>query len=72
VKFQIVTAAKMKMVVFWESVPCNLVTSVWDRPVMEAGSISETSVNFYQVTLRNSPEDSHLQRIVYFKTELLL
>jgi hypothetical protein len=27
---------------------------------MEALSISETSVNFYQTTRRNNPEDSHL------------
>jgi hypothetical protein len=27
---------------------------------MEAASISETSVNFYQTTWRNNPEDSHL------------
>jgi hypothetical protein len=28
--------------------------------MMEAESTSETSVNFYQTTRRNSPEDSHL------------
>jgi hypothetical protein len=27
--------------------------------MMEAGSTSETSVNFYQTTRRNIPEDSH-------------
>jgi hypothetical protein len=27
---------------------------------MEAASTSETSVNFYQTTRRNNPEDSHL------------
>jgi hypothetical protein len=27
---------------------------------MEAGSTSETSVNFYLTTQRNNPEDSHL------------
>jgi hypothetical protein len=30
----------------------------------EAASTSETLVNFYQTTRRNSPEDSHL----YFRT----
>jgi hypothetical protein len=30
---------------------------------MEAVSISETSVNLYQTTLRNIPEDSHLKVI---------
>jgi hypothetical protein len=28
--------------------------------LMEAASISETSVNFYQTTLRNNPEDNRL------------
>jgi hypothetical protein len=28
--------------------------------MMEAASGSETSVNFYQTTRRNNPEDSHL------------
>jgi hypothetical protein len=27
--------------------------------MMEAASTSETSVNFYQTTRRNNPEDSH-------------
>jgi hypothetical protein len=27
---------------------------------MEAASTSETSVNFYQTTLRSNPKDSHL------------
>jgi hypothetical protein len=30
------------------------------RAMMEAASISETSVNFYQTIRRNNPEDSHL------------
>jgi hypothetical protein len=29
--------------------------------MMEAASTSETSVNFYQTTRRNNPENSHLQ-----------
>jgi hypothetical protein len=28
--------------------------------MMEAASTSETSVNYYQITRRNNPEDSHL------------
>jgi hypothetical protein len=31
--------------------------------MMEAASTSETSVNFYQITWRNNPEDSHLQKL---------
>jgi hypothetical protein len=34
--------------------------------MMEAARTSETSVNFYQTTRRNIPEDSHLQRIWNF------
>jgi hypothetical protein len=32
--------------------------------MVEAESTSETSVNFYQTTRHNKPEDSHLQRLV--------
>jgi hypothetical protein len=31
------------------------------RAMMEAAITSEMSVNFYQTTWRNNPEDSHLQ-----------
>jgi hypothetical protein len=41
----------MKMTVFWDDVAV----------MMEAAGTSETSVNFYQTTRRNIPEDSHLQ-----------
>jgi hypothetical protein len=30
------------------------------RAMMEAANTSETSVNFYQTTWRNNPEDNHL------------
>jgi hypothetical protein len=54
----------MKMAVFWDVAPCSLV-EVYRRLraitlTMEAASTSETSVNFYQTTLRNIPEDSDL------------
>jgi hypothetical protein len=29
--------------------------------MMEAASTYETSINFYQTTRRNNPEDSHIQ-----------
>jgi hypothetical protein len=61
------------MAVFWVDVTCSVV-EVYRRfggacclhnqgfiaLVMEAASVSETSVNFYQTTRRNNPEDSHL------------
>jgi hypothetical protein len=34
--------------------------------MMEAARTSETSVNFYQTTRRNNPEDSHLLGSAYF------
>jgi hypothetical protein len=42
---------------------CSLVklTDVSEALMMEAVSTPETSVNFYQATWRNIPEDSHLQ-----------
>jgi hypothetical protein len=44
----------MKMAVFW-------VIAQWAIALMtEAASTSETSINFYQTTRRNNPEDSHL------------
>jgi hypothetical protein len=57
----------LKMAAFWVVLPCSLV-EVYRRfrdacciaLMMEAKSTSETSVNFYQITRRNNPEDSHL------------
>jgi hypothetical protein len=44
VRFQVLTAASTSLAVF----------------LMEAANTSETSVNFYQSTRRNNPEDSRL------------
>jgi hypothetical protein len=61
-----------KMTVFWVVAPCSLVEVYrrfrgscfvhhqGDDLMMEAGGTSKTSVNFYQITRRNNPEDSHL------------
>jgi hypothetical protein len=32
-----------------------------NAPIMEAANTSETSVNFYQISRRYDPEDSHLK-----------
>jgi hypothetical protein len=40
-----------------------LAASIIRVMIMGAASTSETSVNFYQTTRRNIPEDSHLQLI---------
>jgi hypothetical protein len=58
--FEVLTAVSMKMAVFWVVAPCSLdVSEVLIALMMEAASICETSVNFYQTTWRNNPEDSH-------------
>jgi hypothetical protein len=43
----------MKMAAFCVIALCSMV-------MMEAASTSETSVNFYQTTWCNNPEDNHL------------
>jgi hypothetical protein len=48
----------MKMAVFWVVTPCSMIVTL----MMEAASTSETLVNFYQNTLRNNSEDSHLHQ----------
>jgi hypothetical protein len=45
------------MTVFWDVALCNLAVIAL---MMEAANTSETSVNFYQTTRHNIPEDSHL------------
>jgi hypothetical protein len=57
VRFQVLTAANMKIIVFWDVAPCSLVEVAL---MTEAESTSETSVNFYQTTRLNIPEDSRL------------
>jgi hypothetical protein len=71
VRFQVCTVVNMRITVFWDVVPCNLV-EVYRHfrgscclhhhgiLMMEAASTFETSVNFYQATWCNIPEDSDL------------
>jgi hypothetical protein len=66
----------MKMSGFWLVAPCRLVKFTDVSAVLaasiisvialmtEAASPSEMSVNFYQTTWCNNPEDSHLQKAV--------
>jgi hypothetical protein len=59
------------MAVFWVVAPCSLVEVYhcfrgacrlhhWGTLMTEAARTSEMSVNFYQTTRHNNPEDSHL------------
>jgi hypothetical protein len=50
VRFKVLTAISMKMAVFWDVALCSLVEAV----------SSKMSVNIYQNTQHNIPEDSHL------------
>jgi hypothetical protein len=56
----------LEMAVFWLVAPCNLVevSEVLAAPIIramtEAARTSEILVNFYQITWRYNPEDSHL------------
>jgi hypothetical protein len=70
VRFEVLKAASMKMTVSWEVALCSLV-EVYRRfrgacrlhhhgLIMVSANTSETSVNFYQTTWPNIPEDSHL------------
>jgi hypothetical protein len=65
VRFQVLTAASIKMAVFRVVVPCSLAEFYLSfrgaiALMMVAASTSETSINFYQTTWHNNPEDSHL------------
>jgi hypothetical protein len=74
------TSCNSKMAVFWDVTPSSLV-EVFRRfrgacchqheNDTETVSTSETSVNFYQTTRRNIPEDSHLQMHKSFKNPLI-
>jgi hypothetical protein len=70
-RFQFLTAAILKMTVFWDVTPCSLaeidhrgllseISVSHGGEWMEVVSTSETSVNLHETTLRNIPEDSHL------------
>jgi hypothetical protein len=73
-------AASMKMAVFWVIALCHLV-DVYQHfrgasclhhqgtLMMEAASISETLVNFYQTTWCSNSEDSHLRYILVDKLQ---
>jgi hypothetical protein len=50
-RFQVFTAASMKMIAFWDVASFNFAL------MMEAVNTSETSVNFYKTTKPNSPEE---------------
>jgi hypothetical protein len=60
VRFQVLTAASMKMAVFWDVAPRCLVEIYWHfRAVNHSDDKAVTS--FYQTTQRNIQEDSDLQ-----------
>jgi hypothetical protein len=62
VRFEVLTAASMKLVVFWVVAPCNLVDAYrrFRGPSCLRHQYDDSSP--YQTTRRNNPEDSHFQR----------
>jgi hypothetical protein len=83
VRFQVLTAASIKMTIFRDVASCSLVVvfrhfrcaccvNHQGALMTDVGSTSETSVNFYQTTRRNNPENSNLQNNVYSKPVLPL
>jgi hypothetical protein len=52
----------MKVSVFRDVAPCYMV-EVFITLMVQAASISETSVNFYQTTQHRIPEDRHLGKV---------
>jgi hypothetical protein len=68
------------MAVFWVIAPCRLIevyqsfrrAEAMITMMMEAASTSETSVNFYQTTRRNNPEERriHTRRRKNLKSHL--
>jgi hypothetical protein len=51
VRFQVLTAASMKITVFWDVASCSLIAVM-----MEAVSTSETLINFYKTARCNVPK----------------
>jgi hypothetical protein len=64
-RFQVLTAAIMRLCIFWAVVPCSLAEPCGGfraiTLMMEVAGTSETSVNFYQTTGRINLEDRHMQ-----------
>jgi hypothetical protein len=71
VRFQVLTAASTNMAILWIVAACSLVgfyrrfrgSCCLHHQGDDHPETSETSVNFYQTTRRNNPEDSHLQSV---------
>jgi hypothetical protein len=61
-RFQVLKAMSMNTAVFWAIIAL----------MTKAASTSEKSVNFYQTTRHNSPEDSHLHRAAGVKGDFFI
>jgi hypothetical protein len=59
-RFQVLTAASMKMLVFWDMAQFSLVEVERIVLIMQTVSTSETSVYFIETTRRNISEGSNL------------
>jgi hypothetical protein len=57
----------MNIAVFWDGAPNSLADMT--TLIMEAERYSESSVNIYQTTRRQFPEDSHINVISYLHNQ---
>jgi hypothetical protein len=61
-------AMNVKITVIYDVAPCSLVETVRSFGgvvMLEEVSISETSVNFYQIARRNNPADIHIRTVLH-------
>jgi hypothetical protein len=76
-RYQVLTAASMKMIAFWDIAPCSPVVAdhisevrtasiIRAMMMMEAVRKSETSVCYNETTRHNIPEDYHLYTVTWF------
>jgi hypothetical protein len=78
VRFQVLTAASVKMAVFWNVAPCRLVklTDVSETLMMEAASTSETPTevqpNYTTQYPRRQPTWGIPSSQIYFVSELCI
>jgi hypothetical protein len=63
--------ASVKVAVFWVVVRI-LARGLFIALMMYSANTTETSVNFYQTTRRNNPEDSHLQQVTFLYSFIIM
>jgi hypothetical protein len=60
VRFQVLTAASVRMTAFWDIAPCSITEADCFRSMYCLHHQGKTLVNFYETTWCNIPEGCHL------------